>query len=95
MTATNAIAAEWTKLRTVRGWRAAAALAVLLTVLFAYLVANGANSGVCMPQPSGAERCGVGHPFVPTGPNGEAVADSYYVAARQLTGDGTITDARH
>jgi ABC-type transport system involved in multi-copper enzyme maturation permease subunit len=91
MTATTAIAAEWTKLRTVRGWRAAAVLAVLLTVLFAYLVGNGANSGVCAPQPSGAERCGVGHPFVPTGPNGEAVADSYYLVARQLTGDGTIT----
>jgi ABC-type transport system involved in multi-copper enzyme maturation permease subunit len=91
MTATDAIAAEWTKLRTVRGWRAAAALAVLLTVLLAYLVGNGANSGVCTPQRSGAERCGVGHPFVPTGPNGEAVSDSYYVVARKLTGDGTIT----
>ena len=91
MTTANAIAAEWTKLRTVRGWRVAAVLAVLLTVLFAYLVGNGANSGVCTPQPSGAERCGVGHPFVPSGPDSEAVADSYYVAARQLTGDGTIT----
>jgi ABC-type transport system involved in multi-copper enzyme maturation permease subunit len=91
MTATNAMAAEWTKLRTVRGWRAAAVLAVLLTVLLAYLVGNGANSGVCTPRRSGAERCGVGHPFVPTGPNGEAVADSYYLVARQLTGDGTIT----
>ena len=91
MTATNAIAAEWTKLRTVRGWWVAAVLAVLLTVLLAYLVGNGVNSGVCTPQRSGAERCGVGHPFVPTGPDGEAVADSYYVAARQLSGDGTIT----
>jgi ABC-type transport system involved in multi-copper enzyme maturation permease subunit len=91
MTAANAVAAEWTKLRTVRGWRVAAVLAVVLTVLFAYLVGNGANSGVCAPQRSGAERCGVGHPFVPTGPNGEAVTDSYYMAARQLTGDGTIT----
>jgi ABC-type transport system involved in multi-copper enzyme maturation permease subunit len=91
MTAMDAMAAEWTKLRTVRGWRAAAVLAVLLTVLFAYLVGDGATSGVCTAQPSGAERCGVGHPFVPTGPNGDAVADSYYLVARQLTGDGTIT----
>ena len=91
MTATNAIAAEWTKLRSVRGWRAAAVLGVLLTVLLAYLVGNGTNSGVCTPQHSGPERCGVGHPFVPTGPNGEAVADSYYLVARELTGDSTIT----
>lgn len=85
------IFAEWTKLRSVRGWCVALLLVVLGTVLFGYLVANGVNSGVCTPTASGGQTCAAGHPFVPTGPNGEAVADSYYVVRRQLTGDGAIT----
>ena len=38
-----------------------------------------------------AGDCTAGHPFVPTGPDGEAVADSYQFVARPLTGNGTLT----
>ncbi|MCO5974137.1 ABC transporter permease subunit [Actinoallomurus soli] len=84
---TAVLRAEWTKFRTVRGWVIAPVIAALLCIMFAYLVANGTHTDFC----TGAGNCKAGHPFVPTGPNGQAVADSYYTVGRQLTGDGTIT----
>jgi hypothetical protein len=90
----DALRAEWTKFRTVRGWVIALTLAAVLLVLFAYLTANGQHTGVCSPGPAGAgtqPQCGAGHPDVPVGPDGEAVADSYYLVGRQLRGNGTIT----
>jgi ABC-type transport system involved in multi-copper enzyme maturation permease subunit len=86
-----ALRAEWTKFRTVRGWVAGVALMAGLLVLFAYLTANGMHSGTCTTGPGGAAACGAGHPRVPIGPGGEAVADSYYLVSKQLTGDGTLT----
>jgi len=80
--------AEWTKFRTVRGWVIGLVLAVLLGVLFTYLVANGTHEGSCTGTGS---TCRTGHPFVPTGPDGEAVADSYQFVEQPLTGNGTIT----
>jgi hypothetical protein len=80
--------AEWVKFRTVRGWIAGLAIAVLACVLFSYLVANGTHSGTCT---GAGTNCKSGHPFVPTGPGGQAVADSYQYLARPLTGNGTIT----
>ncbi len=41
-----------------------------------------------MPVPGTALR---GHPFVPIGPDGEAVADSYQYYTQPLTGDGPLT----
>jgi hypothetical protein len=79
--------AEWIKFRTVRGWLIGLLLAALFAVLFTFLVANGNHEGAC----TGSGVCGTGHPFVPTGPDGEAVADSYQYLARPLTGDGTLT----
>ena len=62
-----------------------------LCVAFTFLVANGKHQGSCTgPSPSQA-TCQVGHPFVPTGPDGEAVADSYQFVEQSLTGNGTIT----
>lgn len=88
----DAVRAEWTKFRTVRGWVTGLALAALLLVLFAYLTANGQHSGICTTEPSTQQpHCGAGHPRVPVGPGGEAVADSYYLVGRQLSGNGTIT----
>ncbi len=87
----DAVRAEWTKFRTVRGWVFGFTLAAALLVLFAYLTANGQHSGMCGPGPAGAQQCGAGHPRVPMGPDGEPVADSYYLVARQLSGNGTIT----
>jgi ABC-type transport system involved in multi-copper enzyme maturation permease subunit len=78
---------EWTKFRTVRGWLIGLVLAGLLCVVFTFVVANGNHQSYC----TGAGVCTTGHPFVPTGPGGEAVADSYQYDARALTGDGTLT----
>jgi hypothetical protein len=85
----DAARAEWTKFRTVRGWPAALALAVGLLVLFSYLQAHGKHTGYCTSPNPGS--CVNGHPYVPNGPGGEAVADAYELAWRPLTGDGTIT----
>lgn len=87
----SALRAEWTKFRTVRGWVAGITLMAGLLVLFAYLTASGMHSGTCTTSPTGRTTCGSGHPPVPTGPGGEAVADSYYLVSRPLTSDGTLT----
>lgn len=80
--------AEWTKFRTVRGWLIALALAAAAVIAFSYLVANGSQSTFCA---AGTSSCGVGHPFVPTGPGGRAVADTYRYVEHPLTGNGTLT----
>ena len=82
------IRAEWIKFRTVRGWLAALVIAALLGQVFTFLVAHGVHSGTC--NGSGT-NCQSGHPFVPSGPDGEAVADSYQYDLQSLTGNGTIT----
>ncbi len=79
--------AEWVKFRTVRGWLIGLFVAAVLCVAFTFLVANGNHEASC--SPSGV--CKAGHPFVPTGPNGEAVADSYQFVDQPLTSDGTLT----
>ena len=83
----SAIWAEWVKFRTVRGWLIALFVAAVLCVAFTFLVANGNNEGSCTPN----GVCTAGHPFVPTGPGGEAVADSYQFVSQPLTGNGTLT----
>jgi hypothetical protein len=60
---------------------------IVLCVVFTYLVANGNHTGTC----TGSGACTSGHAFVPTGPGGEAVADSYEYQYQRLTGDGTLT----
>ena len=81
--------AEWTKFRTVPGWMIALVFAALMVVLFSFLQAHGKHTGYCTtPNPS---SCVAGHQYVPTGPAGKAVADTYELVAKRLTGDGTIT----
>src|ERR1700722_1164642 len=89
---------EWTKFRPVRGWMIALIVAAVLCVTFAFLTSNGKHEGICAgPPPPGSSanspgaNCQSGHPFVPTGPNGEPVADSYYYVDQPLEGNGTIT----
>ena len=89
---------EWTKLRTVRGWVIGLAVAAVLCVAFTFVVGHGNHEGSCTsPPPPGSgphspgTNCYTGHPFVPTGPNGEAVADSYQFVEQPLTGNGTLT----
>ncbi len=78
---------EWVKFRTVRGWLIGLVLAGLLCVVFTFVVANGNHQSFC----TGTGNCSAGHPFVPNGPGGEAVADSFQYYDRPLTGDGTLT----
>ncbi|MET7329332.1 ABC transporter permease subunit [Nonomuraea sp. NPDC005650] len=77
--------AEWTKLRTVRGWMAGLTLAALLIVMLGVLFATGSRSS-CMNGP-----IEVPCPAPPTGPGGEAVQDRFYFVHQQLDGDGSIT----
>jgi len=62
------------------------------------VVANGEHEGTCTGAPppgSGANSpgtgCYAGHPFVASGPDGTAVADSYEGFTHSLTGNGTLT----
>jgi ABC-type transport system involved in multi-copper enzyme maturation permease subunit len=80
--------AEWTKFRTVRGWVIGTVVAALIMVLIGLLTAAGSrstyNTGPGTPDI-------VGHPFVPIGPDGEAVSDNFYFVHQPLAGDGSLT----
>jgi len=74
--------AEWTKLRTVRGWVLGLAAAALVTVAFGLLPRMHGSCGRNGP----ASACSV-----PLGPGGEPVSDSYYLVHQRLTGNGSLT----
>jgi ABC-type transport system involved in multi-copper enzyme maturation permease subunit len=80
--------AEWTKFRTVRGWLIGTAVAVVAMVALGLLTAAGSHS-TYTPKPDGPSV--VGHPYVPTGPGGEAVTDRFYLVHQPMDGDGGIT----
>jgi ABC-type transport system involved in multi-copper enzyme maturation permease subunit len=81
--------AEWTKFRTLRGWVIAIVIAaVLIAVVGVLLPRGGQNNCGSQSSPKSGAAC---LPHVPTGPGGEAVNDSYYLAAQPLAGDGSIT----
>ena len=80
--------AEWTKFRTVRGWLIGSAAVAVFMVLFGLLGAAGSRN-TYSSRPGGADI--VGHPPVPTGPDGEAVTDSFYFVHQSLDGDASIT----
>ncbi|MGZ4249803.1 MAG: ABC transporter permease subunit [Solirubrobacteraceae bacterium] len=79
--------AEWTKFRTVRGWVIAALASSLVIILFAWIATRRHESGSC----SGPNSCQPSHPYVPLGPGGEAVTDTYYFVHRTLDGSGSVT----
>lgn len=79
--------AEWTKLRTVRGWVAGLLVAVGVTVLVG--LAGPASSTLSCRSADGGQCSAARTP--PTGPDGEAVSDRLYFVHRPLTGDGGIT----
>jgi hypothetical protein len=74
--------AEWTKFRTVRALVTAAIVAALVTILLGIYGGVHSENG-CVNGPC--------HPFIATGPGGEAVTDAYYFVHRPLTTDGSIT----
>jgi ABC-type transport system involved in multi-copper enzyme maturation permease subunit len=81
--------AEWTKLRTVRGWLVGLLLIPLLTVGFGALISSGSECGYMYPGPDGQTVSGPCS--APTGPGGELVQDQFYFTRQALTGDGVIT----
>src|SRR5665213_154511 len=97
------VLAEFTKLRTVRGWVAGLVVGALLIVGIGYLSAagstgscspaggasSGASTGPASGAASGGGGCGSGTPTL--GPDGEPVSDSFSFVHEQLDGDGSIT----
>src|ERR1700684_1082687 len=75
--------AEWTKLRTVRGWLVALIVAGLVIIGIGLL--NHSSCGTVTPS-GGSVGCAA-----LIGPGGEAVTDNFYFAHQSLAGDGTIT----
>lgn len=92
------VLAEFTKLRTVRGWVAGLVVGALLIVGVGFLSVAG-STGSCSPAsgtsngaqsgPGGGGGCGSGTPTL--GPGGEPVTDSFYFVHQPLDGDGSIT----
>jgi len=74
--------AEWTKLRTVRGWL----IALLLTMVLTPTIAALDHSECTVVSPSGNTGCSA-----TIGPGGIAVQDDYYVLHQTLSGDGDIS----
>jgi ABC-type transport system involved in multi-copper enzyme maturation permease subunit len=83
--------AEWTKLRTVRGWLIGLVVAAVLGTLLSIVSANGSHSGTCTGPNPAHIVCSAGHPAVPVGPGGQSVADTYEIFDRSLEGNGAIT----
>jgi hypothetical protein len=87
----NLVRAEWTKFRTVRAWLIGLAAIPVLTAVLTFATANGNHSNYCTGSSPADQVCHQGTPSAPTGPDGEAVADSYYLLSGSLTGNGAIT----
>jgi len=91
----QALRAEWTKFRTVRGW-VIGTLVAALAMAGVGLLASGGGRSACQAvgvgangQPeSGGSSC---QPSFLLGPDGEPVADSFYFVRQPLAGDGSIT----
>src|SRR6516165_5808096 len=81
---------EWTKFRTVRGWVIGMIVAAILTVLVGLFAAGGVNIG-CGSAGAPAKSGKACLPYIPHGPGGEVVTDSFNFAHQPLTGNGSIT----
>jgi hypothetical protein len=81
--------AEWTKLRTVRGWVIALILAAGLTAVIPIALAGTATSNDPVTCAHGI--CQAEGQAVATGPAGSAVIDSFYFVHQALAGNGSIT----
>ena len=82
--------AEWTKFRSVRGWVIGMILAALLTIFIGVFAAGNATIGCGIN--GGAQETGKAClPYVPHGPGGEIVTDSFSFVRQPLTGNGSIT----
>jgi ABC-type transport system involved in multi-copper enzyme maturation permease subunit len=85
------VRAEWTKLRTVRGWVIGLVIAALVMAGIGLLTAVGGSSS-CQSAGGGPARSGRAcGPTFTVGPGGEPVTDSFYFVRQPLTGNGSIT----
>ena len=82
--------AEWIKFRSVRGWVIGMILAALLTIFLGVFAAANASIG-CQMNGGPAKSGRACLPYIPHGPGGEVVTDSFSFAHQPLTGNGTIT----
>jgi ABC-type transport system involved in multi-copper enzyme maturation permease subunit len=82
--------AEWIKFRSVRGWVIGMILAALLTIFLGVFAAGNATIG-CQLNGGPLKTGKACLPYVPHGPGGEIVTDSFSFARQPLTGNGTIT----
>jgi ABC-type transport system involved in multi-copper enzyme maturation permease subunit len=82
--------AEWIKFRSVRGWVIGMILAALLTIFLGVFAA--ANGTIGCQMNGGPLKTGKAClPYVPHGPGGEIVTDSFAFARQPLTGNGSLT----
>jgi hypothetical protein len=83
--------AEWTKLRTVRGWVIAMIVAIGVTAGIGLLFVSASGSTACQ-NGSGPVQHGTacGSTLV-LGPGGEPVTDDFYFVRQPLAGNGSIT----
>ncbi len=82
--------AEWTKFRTVRGWVIGMIVAAIVTVFIGVFL--GANANIACGNGSRVQHTGRAcEPYVPVGPGGQAVNDTFYFVHRSLAGHGAIT----
>ena len=86
----SVLRAEWIKFRSVRGWVIGMILAALLTIFLGVFAA--ANGSIGCQINGGPVKTGKAClPYIPHGPGGEVVTDSFAFARQPLTGNGTIT----
>jgi ABC-type transport system involved in multi-copper enzyme maturation permease subunit len=89
--------AEWTKLRTVRGWVIGLITAILVMAgLGVFLVAASGNVSCGTVSSNGGAQAGhglaaCGPPPLVLGPGGEPVTDNFYFVRQPLAGNGSIT----
>jgi ABC-type transport system involved in multi-copper enzyme maturation permease subunit len=84
------VRAEWIKFRSVRGWVIGMILAALLTIFLGVFGAANANIG-CQINGGPVKTGKACTPYIPHGPGGQIVTDSFYFARQPLTGNGSIT----
>lgn len=89
----QALRAELTKFRTVRGWIIGGLVGVLVMAGVGLLASAGGTSA-CQQAGSGAQQstgsCAHGLSFI-LGPNGAPVSDNFYFVRQSLAGDGAMT----
>ena len=93
----QALHAEWTKFRTVRGWIVGMIVAIILVAGLGALVAKASANPSCSAQTTSGQQGPVQHgaacagPGYALGPGGEPVHDQFYFVRQPLAGNGSLT----